>query len=348
MTETSMIPAGYNGAEESGLAQRTSAAAGAGARAELEAMCAMARLNPRDEYKCLTAMVNAAKRPLFAEAATYSFPRGGQNVTGPSVSLMRPLATYWGHIRFGFRIVDDDDDHIGIEGFAHDLQTGAYNVAPDRFKKSIQRRNKNTGKTEWVKPDERDLRELVNRRGAILVRNCVLAVIPPDIVDSVLQQCSATLEAASSGKLKQNREDVLRQVVVSFAEFGVTKEMLDQNLGHPIEQMTPAEHVRLQGMYRSIRDGNTKVADHFDVPKAEPAAPAQPPNGRIDLSQAREGTPVDPPGGKAFGNVGAKTAVGEKPASTSTGAPPASKPPAKGADKQASFGGEPQHDDRAH
>lgn len=298
MTEnTSMIPAGYNGAEESGLAQRNSAAAGAGARAELEAMCAMARMNPRDEFKALTAMVNAAKRPAFAEAATYSFPRGGQNVTGPSVSLMRPLATYWGHVRFGVRIVDDDDEIIGIEGFAHDLQTGAYCTLPDRFKKLVQRKNKASGKTEWMRPDERDLRELVNRRGAILVRNCVLSVIPPDIVDRVLQECEKTLNEGAAGKLKSTKEDTIRNLVLAWADFGVTAEDLEKYLGHPLAQLTPQEFVNFQGMYRSIRDGNTKVIDHFT---REPAKPAETPTATIDLAKAKAGVAVDPPGGQTF------------------------------------------------
>lgn len=318
---TSMIPAGYNGAEQSGLAQRAAAGSSSTARAELEAMCAMARLNPRNEHAALTAMINAAKRPLFAESATYSFPRGKKQdnsgqwvdnyVTGPSVNLARPIATYWGHIRFGFRIVDDDEDYIGLEGFAHDLQTGAFCTMPARFKKLVQRKV-GTGrdrKTEWVKPDERDLRELVNKQGAILVRNCVLSVVPPDIVDAVLQECDKTLHDKESGALKDSREDTVRKLVLGWAEFGVTVEELETLLEHPLAQITPDELVRLRGMFRSIRDGNTKVSDHFRREGAT-AAEANAANGttptgtmKLDLTQAREGTPVNPPGGATIGDM---------------------------------------------
>lgn len=293
-SETSMVPEGFNRPENSGMAQRTSAAASSNARAELEAQCAMARMYPRDELKALTSMVTAAKRVDFAEAATYSFPRGGQNVSGPSVSLARPLATYWGHVRFGFRIIDDDDEEMGLEGFAHDLQTGAYCTLPDRFKKLVQRKNKG-----WVKPDERDLRELVNKRGAILVRNCIFSVVPPDIVDRVLRECEKTLDDSAAGNLKDNREDVVRKLVLGWAEFGVTKEMLETFLEHPLDAVTSQEIVTFQGMYRSIRDGNTKVGDHFE--RETPKSDAE--TATIDLAKATAGQPVDPAGGATIGNV---------------------------------------------
>ena len=273
---SSMIPAGYNGAEQSGLAQRVSAGASSTARAELEAMCAMARLNPRNEHQALASMITAAQRPLFAEAATYSFPRGKKQntsgewvdnyVTGPSVNLARPIATYWGHIRSGFRIVDDDDEHIGLEGFAHDLQTGTYVTAPDRFKKVVQRKvgKGDQRRTEWVKPDERDLRELVNKRGAILVRNCILSVVPPDIVDRVLQECDKTLHDQEKGALKESREDTVRKLVLGWAELGVTVDDLERHLEHP-------------------------------------------------LAQAREGAAVDPAGGRAFGRTDAAAQPASSP-----------------------------------
>ncbi len=46
----------------------------------------------------------------------------------------------------------------------------------DTFRKKIQR--KRDGQTVWVTPDERDLRELTNKRGAILERNCLLKLQP--------------------------------------------------------------------------------------------------------------------------------------------------------------------------
>lgn len=353
---TSMIPAGFNGAEQSGLAQRAAAGSSSTARAELEAMCAMARLNPRNEHSALTSMINAAKRPLFAESATYSFPRGKKQdnsgqwvdnyVTGPSVNLARPIATYWGHIRFGFRIVDDDEDYIGLEGFAHDLQTGAYCTMPARFKKLVQRKV-GTGrdrKTEWVKPDERDLRELVNKQGAILVRNCVLSVVPPDIVDAVLQECDKTLHDKESGALKDSREDTVRKLVLGWAEFGVTAAELEAVLGHPMAQITPDELVRLRGMFRSIRDGNTKVSDHFRRDQAAPQTNGETPSakmpGKVDLTQAREGTPVNPPGGATVGDMTKK----DEPAAAAANGEASAKTQqvdAFGAGAELASGGEP-------
>ena len=50
-------------------------------------------------------------------------------------------------------------------------------------------------RTEWTVPDERDLRELTNRRGAICVRNAILALVPPDLVEDAMATADQTLEA---------------------------------------------------------------------------------------------------------------------------------------------------------
>lgn len=294
----SQDPVGFN-RPDTALAVRSSMEAVAQVKYEMEAIVAQSRAYPRDELKALERMLTAAKRPGFAAEARYSFPRGGQNVEGGSISLARPLAAYWGYIRSGWRIIADDEDYTHLQGFAHDVQTGAIRTQEDRAKKSIQRKNKKTGVTEWVRPDERDLRELLGRRGAILERNCVFAIIPPDIVESVLDACRKTLIDHENGNLRDSREDTIRKLVLAFSEIGVTKEMIETDLGHPIETVDAPELARLRAVFKSIRDGNTTIGSHFDQGQA-PAKP-ETPSMRVDLSKARAGVAQDPPGGAPIG-----------------------------------------------
>lgn len=325
-------PVGFNG-PTTALAQRSTMEAVAQVKYEMEAIVAQSRMYPRDEHQALQRMLTAAKRPGFAAEAAYCFPRGGADVTGTSVSLTRPLAAYWGYIRTGWRIIAEDEEYVHLQGFAHDVQTGAIRTQEDRCKKSIQRKNKKSGVTEWVRPDERDLRELLGRRGAILERNCVLAVIPPDIVASVREACEKTLIDFENGNLKESREDTIRKLVINFGEIGVTKEMLETYLGHPLVTVEAPEVARLRGVFKSIRDGNTTIANHFEQPVS---ARPETPSATINLKAAREGVAVNPPGGAPIGKVEPVTArvVEAKPVAAPEPEPP---PPA-------SFDAEPEPD----
>src|SRR5690606_35974269 len=113
-----------------------------------------------------------------------------------------------------------DDEQVHIRGYALDLETNTYAEAEDRFAKLIQR--KRNGRTQWVEPDERDLRELVNRRGAICVRNAILQVLPADVIEDALRQSEETLRKAAAGELKQDRAGAIRRLALAFDELGVS------------------------------------------------------------------------------------------------------------------------------
>lgn len=244
-------------------------------QSEIQAAVFMARTNPRDELKSFNGIMKSCQRPSFAKTAMYTFPRGGTNVEGPSVDMARELARVWGNIQYEVRIVGETDRDIHIKGVAWDVETNTRTAAEDKFAKLVQRKNKNTGVTEWVKPDERDLRELVNRRGAICVRNAILQLMPPDIVDEAMREVKQTRVAVARNEVGPNREDTARKIVLAFDGIGVTKEMLDAYLGHDVMIFTDEEYDTLQGIYKSISDGNSKREEYFGTKPAQPAQPTQ-------------------------------------------------------------------------
>lgn len=240
--------------------------------AEVKAAIVLARRFPRDEAAAYTKIMRSCDRPGFAEGAAYRFPRGGQNVTGPSVDLARELARCWGNVRYGLRVVSADADTIHIKGYAYDCETNNYTEAEDKFARLVQRKNKGTGVTEWVPPDERDTRELVNRRGAICVRNAILQLMPPDLIDDALERTTTTMRKAAAGEIKQDPAQAMRRMAAAFAEFGVTSEMLAKKLGHSLAEMSPDELASLRQIYASIRDGQSKREEYFEIGGATSAA----------------------------------------------------------------------------
>ena len=221
---------------------------------EIQSAIVMAKRIPRDEDMAFSKVMKSCLRSPFAEQCAYSFPRGKGQVMGPSVHLAREAARCWGNIRYGLDIIRDDEESRQIQGWAWDLETNTKVSAEDEFKKLIYRK-----KGGWIKPDERDLRELTNRRGAILVRNCLLQLLPKDLIEDALGKSSETLSA----KVRTDPNKAKKDLILAFGQLSVTPEMLSEFLGHPLDQSSPSEIAELRTIYRSISDGNSKWSEYI-------------------------------------------------------------------------------------
>ncbi len=220
---------------------------------EIQSAIVLAKKYPRDEDAAFQKLMKASGRTSFAEEAEYSFPRGGQQVRGPSVNLAREAARVWGNVRYGLTILRDDSESRQIQGWAWDIETNTKITAEDDFRKLIFRKGRG-----WIEPDERDLRELTNRRGAILIRNCLLQVMPKDLIEDALQECQKTLRSNAA----KDPDGERKKILLAFSALNVSAEMLSAYLGHPVAQCSPSEIADLRGIYKSISDGNSTWADY--------------------------------------------------------------------------------------
>lgn len=273
--------------EENGLtttrsesAELSTASDSAAAQAEIQSALVLANRFPRNEDTAFQKLMRACNRTTFAQGASYSFPRGGAKVTGPSVNLAREAARVWGNIRYGIEVVRDDTATRKIRGWAWDLQTNTKVAAEDEFAKLIQRKGKG-----WIVPDERDLRELTNRRGAILVRNCILQLLPYDLIEDAANTALQTLRADSA----KDPDGQRKQLLASFDALNVSAEQIEKYLGHPIKEASPAQLADLRQVWKSISDGNSTWAEY--MPKEAPGKDVS----VEDLVKTKEESkPVDP------------------------------------------------------
>lgn len=226
------------------------------AQKEIEGAIILAKKFPRDIDAAFQKLMTALRRKSLAEAAAYSFPRGGQNVNGPSVNLARVAAQYYQNIRWGLDILKLTDQVIAIRGWAWDIENNIKVTADDEFKKLIYRKSGG-----WIVPDERDLRELINRRGAILVRNCLLQVIPRDLIEDAMGVARETIK-----KDIKDPKGEAKHLIMDFSAFGVTVEMLKGYLG--VDEFGVEEIVTMKEMLTSLRDGNSTKSDYFGAKAA--------------------------------------------------------------------------------
>lgn len=282
--------------------------AAAVAQHEIQSSFIIARQFPRNEQLAFRRMADACEFLSFAEKAYYRYPRGKKKdergqwvdnyVVGPSVYLAREAARLFGNLRVGTEIVRDDEEARQIRAYALDLETNARFSADDEFRKLVQR--KRDGVTQWVTPDERDLRELTNKHAAISERNCILKLVPKYVVDDLVEKAQDAVRAAVEKNIKGAVEKMQR----TFGDIGVKVKDLEAKLGHPLSAITADEVTELRGVYSAIRDGQTTWAEYArpDKPEREQGSislddlkPADEPNrGHGNEGMAQEADEVKP------------------------------------------------------
>lgn len=229
---------------ESGDKLAATATERAGRVAEIQAAIIVAKQFPRNENEAYRKLMRACARPAFADEARYEYPRGKEKVSGPSVRFAREAARVWGNIEYGIEILEDGEDYVVIRGWAWDKETNTRVFADDNFGKLVLRKGEHGTYWKDVRNDERELRELVNRRGAILVRNCLLQLIPYDFVEDAMTQVFKTL----SDKAAKDPDAERKAIVLGFSKLNVSAEGLEKDLGHPIGQCSPSELAGLRAI----------------------------------------------------------------------------------------------------
>ncbi len=225
---------------------------------EVQAAMVIAKRFPRDRYDAYERIKADCRRKKLAEEATYTYPRGGQKVTGPSIRLAESLAQNWGNIDFGIMELEQKNNESTVMAYAWDLETNTRQTKV--FTVPHIRYSKNKGNEKLTDP--RDIYEMVANQGARRLRACILGVIPGDVVDEAVDMCNETLAKNLDGPL----EDTIKKTLSTFKEkYGVTKEMVEEYLGYNTESFTAQDIVKLRGVYKSISDGMAKKEDYFNL-----------------------------------------------------------------------------------
>lgn len=239
---------GYNELTQDGLR----------AMQEVQGQIVMAKKFPRDEMQAISRITRACQRKGLAKTAMYSFPRGGQVVSGPSIRLAEVLAQNWGNLDFGIRELEQRNGESIVESYCWDLETNT------KQKKVFKVKHERKARGQMRKlEDTRDIYELVANQATRRLRACILSIIPADVVDSAVEACNKTLESGHSEPII----DRIKKMVVSFDGLGVSQDMLTKRLGHDVSITIETELIELQKIFLSIKDKMTKREDWFEFDK---------------------------------------------------------------------------------
>lgn len=248
---------------------------------EIQAMVFMAKQFPRNQIQAADRILNACTRQTLADSAVYSYPRGGQNVEGPSIRLAEVLAQNWGNLDFGIRELSQENGVSTVEAYAWDLETNVrqakvFQVAHKRMAK---------GGTKTL-TDPRDIYEMVANQGSRRLRACILSIIPGDIVEAALAQCSVT-QAASVGATPEEIKETIRKLTATMGKFGITAENIQDRYQCRLEAIRPAQIVELRKIYTSLKDGMSKPSDWFAIQEVKKSN-AQDLNAMVEAQPVKE------------------------------------------------------------
>jgi len=208
-----------------------------------------------------------------AKTCTYSVPRGGKPITGPSVHMAKILAQVWGNLRIEAKVVSIDNKQVTSEAVCFDLENNLAIKA--QVKRSIM------GKTGRFNDDM--ITVTGNAANSIALRNAVLSVIPRAIVDKVYNAA----KQAITGDISDDTKLIARrkQVIDGLKDtFGVTeKEILSAVGKAAITHITSDDLVVLIGIGTAIKDGDTTVEMAFKGARPDKKTPQEIEAERIAL-----------------------------------------------------------------
>ena len=225
--------------------------------AEAQGKLVIAKNFPRNEVEAYAKAMQACQRKSLAEKATYSYPRSGSTISGPSIRLAEELVRCWGNIDFGIKELSQKEGESEMQAYCWDMETNT--ISSQTFVVAHVRDTKNNGQQKLT--TQRDIYENNANMAGRRLRARILAVLPPDLVEAAVAECKKTLAGSNDIPIT----DRIKKMAVAFEKFGIKPAVIEKRLGRKLDTMTADDISEYIGIYNSLKDGNTTVSDWFDV-----------------------------------------------------------------------------------
>jgi hypothetical protein len=224
-------------------------------KAAIDMQISTAKAYPRSIKKAVeNSIIVVTMDTETASSCTYSLPRGGKTITGPSVHLAKILAQNWGNLRVEAKVVDVNAKQITCQSIAFDLENNL--AIKVEVKRSIV--------DKYGKRFNEDMVTVTGNAGnSIAMRNAILSVIPRAIVDKVYNEAKKTITGDVSDKTKLMAKR--KAVMDGFKEtYNVSEAEVLKVIGKSaVEHIDSDNLITLIGIAQAIKDGDTTVEEAF-------------------------------------------------------------------------------------
>lgn len=250
-------------------------------KAAIDIQVSTAKAFPRNLKRCIdNALTTATIDAETAATCSYSVPRAGKVITGPTVHLAKIIMQTWGNFRGEAKVIDESARTLTSEAVAWDLEN---NVAVKvTVKRSIM--------TKTGRMTEDMIIVTGNAANSIALRNAIFAVIPKAVTDKVYTAAQKKIIGGDpeSGKkwltllLKTFKDKYNKEESDVLGLVGKTDS----------SQITDDDLVVLIGIGQALKDGDTTIEIVFKE-KKEPVKPEEKESERMALLINDAKTPED-------------------------------------------------------
>lgn len=219
-------------------------------KAAIDVQIATAKQYPRNIKRSVENSIAIVTMDVeTASTCTYSLPRAGKAISGPTVHLAKILAQNWGNMRIEAKVISIEHKQITSQAIAFDLENNL--AIKVEVKRSIM------GKTSRFNDDM--ITVTGNAANSIALRNAVLSVIPRAIVDKIYNEAKKTItgDLSDNTKLINKRKKVFDGLKDTYS---LTEQEVLFAIGKAaIEHVTQNDIIVLIGIGTAIKDGETTV-----------------------------------------------------------------------------------------
>lgn len=244
-------------------------------KAEIDTQIATAHAFPRSNAKFIRDVMSLATlTPDIAESCIYALPRGNKTVSGPSVRLAEIVASSYGNLRTGARVIFNDGKHVMAQGVCHDLEKNVMHteevqrsILQHVWEKDPNRPGKmrKTGRMEVMNDD---MQTVTGRAAcAIAFRNSIFKVVPAALIEHVLEKIREIIRGD-----EQTLGERRKKAIKYFTDLNVKEADIFRVLEVKGEEdIDMDKFVTLRGMCSAHRNGEATLEGLFAPPEPDPA-----------------------------------------------------------------------------
>ena len=220
-------------------------------RGEVDIQIATAHKYPREISISEGRILQLATRTEdIAAACFYALPRGGKPIEGPSVRLAEIVASCYGNLRTGSRVIHVGKKEVTLQAVCHDLETN--NAVSVEVRRKIQYKNGERFNDDMI--------NITTRAGlAIAFRNAVFKTVPMSLFDNLEYK----IRQAANGDEKTFSVRVAAAFdVFEKAGFG-RKHVLTLLERNDVSDVGYQDLRILRGVMTAVKDGDTSYDEVF-------------------------------------------------------------------------------------
>lgn len=221
------------------------------ARAEIASLIETAKRWPRSVAQSQERMIDLATfDKATAEECSYTLPRQGKSITGPSIRFAEIIAQTWGNARILARTtqIDKIEKTVEAEGVFLDCETNMATLV--RLKRRIDDSHGRLFRSDMIMIT-------CNAAQSIARRNAILAGVPKPVWNRAWQAARKVVGGEANTLANRRAE-----AIAEMASFGLTAEHIFAVLGvHGVEDIDREKYVDLRALVAQLKNEETTVEE---------------------------------------------------------------------------------------